>query len=177
MDTTEKIKITRIGRKQQPSKFKPGETYSITTLMDDKGRKLSAMGKWAEGWKEGDVIEAIVEMKTWTDKDGFEQTNLSLKNPNQQTFSPRGSMFNPLISAYQIAATLAPLLFASKKKVMLKDVDDLAEEIRKRLSAIPVAPVAITESKEAKMKEINVDAEETAKTGEEEDEEDEDRPF
>ena len=113
---TEKIKIVKIGRKQQPSKFKPGETYSITTIMDDENRKMAAMGKWADGGKIGDVIEAEVESKTYTDKDGFQQTSLNLKNPNPSSFSGKGgfgvSIKTIWSNSYTIAASLAPLIFA-----------------------------------------------------------------
>ena len=62
----EKLKIIKVGRKQQPSKFKPGETYSITTIMvpecsKGKNQKLTAMGLWAENWKEEDIIEGTIE--------------------------------------------------------------------------------------------------------------------
>jgi len=157
----EKIKITKIGIKQQPSKFKPGETYSIVTILDTKNRKMTAMGKWAEGWKVGDIIEAEVKEKKWTDKDGFEQTNLALDNPNKQAFTPRGGGFNPMINAYQIAAELAPLLFAGKKKVELEDIDKLAIAIKSRFDAAQPAAVApaVEVPKKEKVKEIDVDKE------------------
>ena len=176
----EKLKIIKIGRKQQPSKFKPGETYSITTILvpecsKGKNQKLTAMGQWSEGWKEGDEIEGIVEEKKWTDKDGFEQTNFSLTNPNKKEFTPYGSKsFNPLITAYQIAATLAPLIFAKKKKVMLEDIEKLALAIKEK---IDVQPASTTEvAKEEKVKEIDVDKEDKDDT-EVEDDEDDDGSF
>lgn len=130
----EKITIIKIGRKQQPSKFKEGETYNITTILDDKKRKMSAMGAWADNWKEGDVIEAEITTKKWTDKDGFEQESLTLTNPNKKTFTP-GGQANPVIISYQLAASLAPLLYKDKKSVKLDDIDKLAEELKKRLSS------------------------------------------
>lgn len=169
----EKITIVKIGRKQQPSKFKPGETYSITTLLDEKGRKLAAMGQWAEAWKIGDVIEADIEEKKWTDKDGFEQVSLNLKNPNQKQFIPRGGP-SPLVTAYELAASLAPLLYANKKKVTLKDIDELATEIKKKIefqSAIP----AIDAKPEKKEEVKEVDVEEDTEVADDED--DSDKPF
>ncbi len=159
---TEKVKITKIGRKQQPSKFKPGDTYSITTILvpecsKGKNQKLTAMGAWADSWKIGDEVEGIIEERKWTDKDGFEQINLSFTNPNKKTFTPN-RMFNPLISAYQIAASLAPLIFAGKKKVMLEDIDKLASAIKTRIDVQPAAPVETKQ--EEKVKEIDVDKEE-----------------
>lgn len=142
----EKIKIVKIAVKQQPSKYKPGETYSIVTVMDEQNRKLTAMGKWAEGWKVGDVVEAIVEEKKWTDRDGFEQTGLSLKNPTPSTFN-KGYQRNTLVDAYHIAAALAPVVYASTKKVKMEDIDKLAEYVKTKLDVptpqnTPAAPAA-----------------------------------
>ena len=169
----EKIKITKIGRKIQPSKFKPGETYNITTVLDEKGRKLVAMGAWADNWKIGDEIEVEVSEKKWTDKDGFEQTNLNLTNPNKKPWSGGGSGGNPLIASYQIAVQFAPLYFAEKKKVTLEDIDKLAEEIKKRISIVSVA------TKEDVPK-VDVEKEETKKKDSKEEEDDDfdvDQPF
>lgn len=127
---SEKITIQKIGRKDMPSKFKEGETYKLTTILDEKGRKMAAFGKWAEGWKVGDVIEAQIKEKKWTDKEGFEQVGLSLENPNKQTFTPGGikSNFNPTISAYNNAVLFAIALgvSGSKKKITLEDLDKIA---------------------------------------------------
>jgi hypothetical protein len=160
---TEKVKIAKIGRKQQPSKFKPGDTYSITTILvpecsKGKNQKLTAMGAWTDSWKLGDIVEGIIEEKKWTDKDGFEQISLSLTNPNKKTFTPGGGRsFNPLITAYEIAASLAPLIFAGKKKVMLDDIDKLANAIKSKIEVQPAAPAEV---KEEKVKKIDVDKEE-----------------
>ena len=160
MSNMEKIKIIKIATKQQPSKFKPGETYTITTVLDEKNRKLTAMGAWAEGWKVGDEIEATIEEKKWTDRDGFDQISLNLKNPNQKKFTPRGSYFNPVVVSYQLAATLASLLFASKKKVTLADIDKLAEELKKRIDTSPVQKTEEVKKPEVKKTpEIDVDEE------------------
>jgi len=130
---SERIKIVKIAVKQNPSKYKPGETYAVVTVMDDKNRKLSAMGRWAENWKVGDVIEANVEERKWTDRDGFEQTGLSLKNPTPSTFGNKGFTKNTLIDAYHIAAELASVIYASKKKITMKDIDELATYIKSKL--------------------------------------------
>lgn len=160
MSNMEKIKIVKIATKQQPSKFKPGETYTITTVLDEKNRKLTAMGAWAEGWKVGDEIEATIEEKKWTDRDGFDQISLNLKNPNQKKFTPRGSYTNPVVVSYQLAATLASLLFANKKKVTLTDIDKLAEELKKRIDTSPAEKTEEVKKPEAKKTpEIDVDEE------------------
>ena len=81
MSETVKIKIAKIGRKEMPSKFKEGETYSITTILDEiSGRKGAAMGKFADGWKIGDTVEGIWEKRTWKDKDGFAQESWNIKS-------------------------------------------------------------------------------------------------
>ncbi len=138
---TEKIKIVKIGRKTQPSKYKPGETFNITTILDEKNRKMTAMGKWSDGWKLGDIVEAEIENKKYTDKDGFEQMSLSMKNPNATAFTGKGGFSAPAKSvwaeAYTIAATLAPLLYAgNKKKVVMADIDGLAGYIKAKIDVV-----------------------------------------
>ena len=175
----EKITIAKLGRKQQPSKFKPGETYSITTILDEGGRKLAAMGAWAEGWKVGDVIEGTIEEKKWTDKDGFEQTSLNIKNPNQKPFTPRGeTTLSPLVVSYQLAVAVAPLLYKNKKKVVLDDVIALAEKLKEKIDVAPVAEA--TPEKKDVVPEIDVNDEKPAKKEkevEEDDDDDDERPF
>jgi hypothetical protein len=164
MSKTEQIKIVQIGRKQLPSKFKPGETFTITTVMDDKNRKLAALGQWSEGWKEGDTIEGIIEEKQWTDKDGFQQTSLNIKNPNQQTFVPypapaAQTATNPSLVFYEIAAQLAPLLFKDKKGVKLDDIDKLVAELKKRIEGNTSAPTPASAPAADNTPSVNVDAE------------------
>lgn len=133
----EKITIKKIGRKDMPSKFKEGETYKMTTILDDNNRKMTAFGQWAEGWKVGDEVEVDVKEKTWRDKDGFEQTSLNMDNPNKKPFTPRGGgNFNPMISAYQVAATFALALATSgKKKLSLEDLDKIAEHVKSKFGS------------------------------------------
>ncbi len=178
---SEKITIVKLGRKQQPSKYKPGETYSITTVLDQNGRKLSGIGKWTENWKIGDIIEGTVEERKWTDKDGFEQISLSIKDPNAQNWSfRRGTLQNNIVViSYQISATIASLIFAGKKKVTLDDIDKLAEEIKKRLAVSTENAATETQEPEKKTAEINLDEEEKKEDTTEniETEDDEDEPF
>jgi single-stranded DNA-binding protein len=175
----EKLEIVKIGRKQQPSKFKPGETYNIATVLVkscSKGdnQKLTAMGAWADGWKVGDVVEGEIKEKKWTDKDGFEQVNFSIENPNKKQFTPgKSSFFNPLVSAYQIAASLAPLLFAGKKAVKLDDIDKLANAIKDRIGS-QAAPTNDSKPAEEKVKKIDVDDEQELKKDTEITDEDDD---
>lgn len=152
---SEKITIKKIGRKDMPSKFKEGETYKMTTILDDKNRKMTAFGGWAEGWEVGNEVEVNVVPKTWKDRDGMEQNSLNLENPNKQPFTPRGGGgFNPTISAYQSAATFAlALATAGKKKLTLEDLDKIAEHIKSKFDT--TSPVS-TES----VPEIDVEKEE-----------------
>lgn len=159
-----KIKISKIGRKQMPSKFKEGETYNITTIMDEiTGRKGVAMGTFADSWKVGDTVEGIWEEKKYTDKDGFEQKSWNIKNPNKKEFKA-GSSFGPrkatLVDAYTIAALLAPVLYKDKKTLKFSDIAKLADEVMKKVEVVPAAPAA------EKVKTVDLDKEE--KTGKKE---------
>lgn len=138
MSDIQKIQITKIGRKQNPSKFKEGETYTITTIVDGiSGKKMSTFGNWADNWKVGDTVEGIIESKTWKDKDGFDQQSWNIKNPNKKEFVPykkSASATKPLIvEAFHIAAVLAPILYDSKKKLKLVDITELANAIKAEL--------------------------------------------
>jgi len=164
MSDTVKIKIAKVGRKEMPSKFKEGETYNITNILDEiSGRKGAAMGAFADSWKVGDTVEGIWEKRTWKDKDGFEQESWNIKNPNKKEFrGGGGGNWGPrkpnIIDAYMVAATLAPIIFKDKK-VKLDDIAKLAEEVLKRLNA--ATPAADT--KKAEGKDVDLDKEETPK--------------
>lgn len=157
-----KIKISKVGRKQMPSKFKEGETYNITTVMDEiTGRKGQAMGAWSDVWKVGDIVEGIWEEKKYTDKDGFEQKSWKITNPDKKEFKGGGS-YGPrkatLVDAYTIAALLAPLLYKDKKILKFEDIAKLADEIMKKVEVIPATPAATAE----KVKTVDLDKEEKA---------------
>ena len=139
MSETVKIKIAKIGRKEMPSKVKEGETYSITTILDEiSGRKGAAMGKFADGWKIGDTVEGIWEKRTWKDKDGFAQESWNIKNPNA-TVGGKGGTWGPrkatIVDSYTVAAALAPILFKDKKIVKLDDISALADALMKKFGA------------------------------------------
>ena len=139
MSETVKIKIAKIGRKEMPSKFKEGETYSITTVLDEvSGRKGAAMGKFADGWKIGDTVEGIWEKRTWKDKDGFAQESWNIKNPNATT-GGKGGSWGPrkatIVDSYTVAAALAPILFKDKKTIKLDDISALADALMKKFGA------------------------------------------
>ncbi len=164
-----KITIKKVGRKDMPSKFKEGETYKMTTVLDDKNRKMTAFGQWAENWKVGDEVEVTIKEKTWRDKDGFEQTNLNLDNPNKKPFTPRGGTFNPAISAYNSAAMFAIALAVSgaKKKLNLADLDRIAEHIKAKFDAFS------TTEKKDDVPEVDVEKEDKSKPKEKDDDFDE----
>lgn len=177
---SEQIKILKLGRKQQPSKYKPGDTYAITTIMDEKNRKLSAMGKWSENWKVGDTIEAIVEEKKWVDRDGFEQTNLALKNPVQSSFKAGGGYAkNTLVDAYLIAAELASVVYSNKKRIVMKDIDELAVYIKEKIEQNNSQSSSVTSTEDVP----TVDISKSEKTDSSEDNDiviedaDDDKPF
>lgn len=166
MSDVVKIKIKKIGRKQMPSKFKEGETYNITTVLDEiSGRKGAAMGQFADSWKVGDEVDGIWEKKTWKDKDGFEQENWNIKNPVKKEFKGGGgggSTWAPkkpsIVDAYTVAAVLAPVLFKDKK-IKLDDISKLADELMKRFSA----STPTTDTSKDTVAEIDLDKEEKAK--------------
>ncbi len=155
---SEKITIRKVGRKDMPSKFKEGDTYAMTTVLDSKKRKMTAFGKWAESWKEGDEVDVIIKEKTWKDKDGFEQVSLNLDDPNKKPFTPRGGGgFNPTISAYNSAAMFAIAMAVSgtKKKLTLADLDKIAEHIKENFGT-----PAVTEEKKDDVPSVDVEKDE-----------------
>jgi len=166
MSETVKIKISQIGRKQQPSKFKPGDTYTIATIMDElTGRKASAFGKWTDGWTVGSEQEVIWKENNYTDKDGFEQKGWNLENPDKKEYTgPRGGFGAApkpsIIDAYAIAATLAPVLYANKKTaVKFEDIVKIADALKAKFDEAIPAAAQTTEATE-EVKKIDVDKEE-----------------
>jgi len=138
---TEQIKIQNITTKQNPSKFQPGQFYTIATIIDEKGRELTAMGKWAESWKVGDTISAIVEQNQWTDRQGQAHTSLKLKNPNPSTnFQKSGySKDNTMIDYYDLAIKAMSVL-ANKEAVTLDYIHKCAEAIKTKIEGNTQAP-------------------------------------
>lgn len=164
MSETTKIKISQIARKQQPSKFKPGETYTIATIVDEiTGRKASAFGVWTDDWKVGGEPEVIWKENKYTDKDGFEQKGWNLENPNKKVYTgPRGGGFAAkpsIVDAYAIAATLAPVLYAGKKAIKFEDVVKIADALKTKFDEALPAPAAPAAEE---VKKIDVDKEEIA---------------
>lgn len=155
MSDITKIKIAKVGRKEMPSKFKEGETYSITTILDEiSGRKGTGIGKFSDSWKVGDTIEGIWEKRVWKDKDGFEQESWNIKNPNATPAGGKGGTWGPrkatLVDAYTVAAALAPVLFKDKKTIKLDDISALADALMKKFGSS-------TEPAEKKAEGVDVD--------------------
>lgn len=181
---SEKITIKKIARKDMPSKFKEGDTYKMTQVIDIEGRKMTAFGKWAENWKEGDTPDVIINKKSWKDRDGFEQISLNLENPNKSTGSFGGgsrktTSFNPMLTIYNSAAMFAVALAVSgtKKKLKLEDLDRIAEHIKEKTSetseAIETKEVpSVDVDKETNKKKTKVKDEEELDIEEESDEDD-----
>ena len=168
MSETTKVKITQVGKKQQPSKFKPGETYTIATIMDEiTGRKASAFGGWTDNWKVGDEVDVIWKEHNWTDKDGFEQKGWNLENPNKKEYTgPKGgygaAAAKPsIVDAYAIAAVLTPVLYATKKTIKFEDVVKIADALKAKFDEdVPApAPTAAATPVVEAVKNIDVDTE------------------
>lgn len=170
MSETTKVKIAQVGKKQNPSKFKPGDTYTIATVMDEiTGKKASAFGAWTDNWKVGDEIEVIWKENNWTDKDGFEQKGWNLENPNKKVYTgPRGGGYSStskpsVVNAYTIAATLAPVLYAGKKQIKFEDIVKIAEAVKAKLDeaekTAPAAPITPAAPVAETVKNVDVDKE------------------
>ena len=171
MSETVKIKIAKVGKKQQPSKFKPGETYTIATIMDEiTGRKASAFGGWTDNWKVGDEIDVVWKENNWTDKDGFEQKGWNLDDPNKKPYTgPKGgyaaATAKPsIVDAYMIAATLAPVLYANKKVVKFEDIVKIVDAVKVKLDAVTPVVAAAAAPVAEKVKSIDVDTEKVPTT-------------
>ena len=137
----EKITISQISRKQQPSKNNPGTTYTITNVKDANEKVYSAFGRWAEGWKEGDIVEANVVEKEITGFDGFSKKVFNLENPNPLTnrFGPR----NLWPQAYDLALNMA--VNTKDLELTMDVIDRFAVKFKSRLENGPVViPSPIT---------------------------------
>ena len=97
------IQIAQISKTQQPSKYKPGETYTAVKIKSADGVVYSTSGKWSEDWKEGDTITAIVDKVERLGSDGFPVTYLNLKNPNPSTGNSQFRKRNFWPDAYRLA--------------------------------------------------------------------------
>lgn len=133
----------QIGRVSNPSKYKEGETYEVTTVIDQTGRRLTATGNWAKDWKQGDEIEVNVESSKWFNKKtGIEETSLRLVDPNKKPWVPRA---NPnWYYAYDLA--LKAMTYAGQFKAFdnatLTVLDKWADYFKFRIEKGDVAQIA-----------------------------------
>jgi len=162
MADTVKIKIAKLTTKVMPSKFKEGETYNMTTVLDEiSGRKGTAMGAFADAWKVGDTVDGIWEKRTYKDKDGFDQESWNIKNPAPKVYGGQSGTWAPkkptIVDAYTIAVALVPVFFKDKK-VKLDDVARLADEVMKKLVATAPADAAKPAGKDVDLNKEEVSA-------------------
>lgn len=146
----EQIKITNVTRKQMPSKYQEGQFYTLTTIIDDKGREMTGSGKWTEGWQIGQTIDVNVVQGQWTDKDGFPHVSLKLENPNPAAAGGQGGKkFYPqrskMVDFYTLAIQMLPL-FKTSSPITLDYVHDLAMAIKKKIDVVENAAPAQTEA-------------------------------
>lgn len=187
----ERVVIAKVGRKEMPSKFREGETYTMTNIQTEDGRTMTTFTDWAKTWKVGDTIEGYVTSSTYKNKQGFDEESIRIADPAMSdkkkggwTGSPRSGGGVPrIVDAYNIAAKLAPILYANKKAIKLDDITALAEEIKKRLDASAGSTPATTPKPAAapapEVKTVDVSAEdsETETSEEVELEDDDGKPF
>ena len=131
----EKITIAQIGRKQNPSKYKPGETYTITTIVDTLNRTMSAVGKWSETWQVGQTIDAEIKTDKYVGNDGLERVSLKLVDPNKKEWKGSGS--NSWHKAYELAVLW--VLGTQEGLKTLSDVDNIAKQIKLKLDNPPAS--------------------------------------
>jgi len=169
----EKIEIVDIERKSGIGKTS-GKPYSMTKVKDGiTGREAAAFGDWCANWKIGDSFE--VEWKENGEYRGVKQWVVN--NPNEGPRTGGGNRGGgaqaaavqpSIVSAYMIAAALAPIFFGDKKKTKLEDITKLANAVLKEIDGAEPAPKA--EEKKVTKSKPQVEEEDEL----EEDEEDED---
>ena len=134
----ETIKIKKLGRKQMPSKYREGQTYAMTQIIDAQNRKMTGFGPWTENWKIEDEISANITKSDFTDRNGITKTSLKLENPNPSS-QQRGQQYDtnriPYVDrlGWEIASKLAPILFSGQKGVKLSDIEKLVIAIKSKL--------------------------------------------
>jgi hypothetical protein len=146
---SEKLQIVSIERKSGTSS-RTGKPYSLVEVQDGySGRKAAAFGDWANDWKIGDEIEV-----EWVEKGEYKGVKQWIVNdPNSSGPKGGGQQAAPaasgavataqpnIVTAYQIAAALAPLFF-DKDDIKLARVTKLANAVMKELEGGSPAPAA-----------------------------------
>ncbi len=144
---TTMIKIASVERQFKQSNYGDGQ-YAITTVTDVKtGLKGTAMGPFAENWKEGDEVEVKWEENNWTNREGVAQQGWRFKNPNAKPAPNRngdGGMSTEaegrIIAATLLAPAYAGNIQPSALPEIMVRVKAMGEAITKELT--PPAPVA-----------------------------------
>ena len=66
LTTYKKLRIVKIMKKKQsPSRYGRGKTFTTITFRDERNRKIKAMGRWTENWQEGDVVEGLLKSSAY----------------------------------------------------------------------------------------------------------------
>lgn len=161
---SEKLEIVDIERKSGISS-KTNKPYSMTKVKDGiTGREAAAFGDWCANWKIGDSFE--VDWKENGEYRGVKQWVIN--NPNEGPRTGGGNKGGgaqaataqpSIVSAYLIAAALAPIFFAGKKKTKLEDITKLANAVLKEIDGAEPAPKA-EEKAETKVEDKSDDLEE-----------------
>jgi len=172
-----------VGRKVIPGSSGP---FTNTTIVDVKGRTISAAGTWAEGWVEGGSYD-VEEIVKGFSKDGKREF-LNAKKPISESKKATGGYSNyskpatqpqnNTFLAYQLAIQFASIQYVGKKAPKLSTLDEVAEHFKSKLE---VATTPIQKQDDVPTVELNKE-ETTVKTPEvvedvPADEEDEDTPF
>lgn len=139
------IKIASVTRQYKDSQYDDGK-YAITEITDAKtGLKATAMGPFAENWKEGDEVEVKWEKNSYTDRQGTPRESWRIKNPNAKPAPQRGggtganeeliiaaALVGPQYAAVQLTPRIA--------KEAADKIRKIAEAIKETPAAAPVAP-------------------------------------
>ena len=129
----ESLKITQFKRYPKVGAKGP---YNITQFVDGKNRKISTFAD-TTNWNIGDTVEMEVIEKPGTDKNGNQVVYLNASLAPKKNYPAQSASVaaNPLLEAYKLAASLAPLLYRDAKKApKLSDIDDLVVELQKKLN-------------------------------------------
>jgi hypothetical protein len=115
--------------------------FTNTTIVDTKGRTISAAGTWAEGWVEGGSYD-IGEIVKGFSKDGKREF-LNAKKPaseNKKTIggysAPTVQSQNTTLLAYQLAIQFASIQYTGKKAPKLSVLDYVAEHFKSKIEGI-----------------------------------------
>ncbi|MCK9556396.1 hypothetical protein M0R36_11400 [bacterium] len=84
--TYEKLRIVKIKKKQSPSMYKNRKAFSTVMFIDEKKRKIKAMGRWTDGWKERDVVTGFLRRSAYEDDQGIITNDYCLMQLKNECF-------------------------------------------------------------------------------------------